>query len=274
MFKTGLLSRAFLTAVLVAGLPAPSPLAQQGQFSDDWCRDQNWGDEREGVCEVRQFTVPLPSGPVTVNAAPNGGINVEGGARSDVRVFARVVATAESESRAREIANLVRINQDAAQLQADGPSGLGRREGWHVSYRLAVPSQASLSLRTVNGGISINAVDGRIDFRTTNGGVKLAGLAGEVTGRTTNGGIDVDLDGATWRGEGLQVETNNGGVRLAIPEHYSARLETSTVNGRLNIDFPVTMQGRLDRSVQADLGAGGPPIRVKTSNGGVRVIRK
>jgi DUF4097 and DUF4098 domain-containing protein YvlB len=104
--------------------------------------------------------------------------------------------------------------------------------------------------------------------------VKLTAVGGNIRGRTSNGGVDVDLDGATWRGEGLDVETSNGGVRLRIPEQYSAHLETGTINGGFSIDFPLTVQGRVEREITADLGAGGPVIRVRTHNGGVKVTKK
>jgi DUF4097 and DUF4098 domain-containing protein YvlB len=117
-------------------------------------------------------------------------------------------------------------------------------------------------------------VDGRIEFTTVNGGVKLSGVSGEVRGRTSNGGVDVDLDGATWMGEGLDVQTSNGGVKLRIPEQYSARLEAGTVNGGISIDFPITLQGRIDREIVTNLGGGGPLIRVRTNNGGVKVTKK
>jgi hypothetical protein len=247
-------------------------VAQQGAGSQDWCRGERWGD-REGVCEVRQYTL-MGAGTLSVDASPNGGIQVQGGARGDVLVEAKVVATADSQQRAREIASGVRVDAAGDKVTAEGPGGLGRREGWHVSYRLAVPNQMSLSLRSSNGGITVNDVEGRIEFRTVNGGVKLSGLAGEVTGRTSNGGVDVDLHGPTWVGAGLDVETSNGGVRLRIPAQYSARLEAGTVNGGFEIDFPVTVQGRVDREITANIGAGGPLIRVRTSNGGVKVTRK
>ncbi len=32
-------------------------------------------------------------------------------------------------------------------------------------------------------------------------------VEGNVRGRTTNGGVDVELDGPSWQGEGLDVET-------------------------------------------------------------------
>jgi DUF4097 and DUF4098 domain-containing protein YvlB len=99
-------------------------------------------------------------------------------------------------------------------------------------------------------------------------------MGGDVDGRTTNGGVTVDLEGATWQGSGLDVQTTNGGVHLAIPAQYSAHLETGTVNGSLKIDFPVTVQGTIGRSLSTDLGSGGPTLRVSTSNGGVKITRK
>ena len=246
--------------------------AQQDWLNEDWCRDQQH-DDRYSSCEVRQQTL-APGGTLTVDASPNGGIRVAGGSRGDILVLARVVATAETESRAREIAGGIQINATSAHVSANGPGGLGRQEGWHVSYRLLVPAQSSLSLQSTNGGITVENVNGRIEFRTVNGGVKLAGLAGEVSGRSSNGGIDVDLGGSTWAGAGVDVQTSNGGVRLRIPEQYSARLEAGTRNGGMHVDFPITVQGRMNREIATNLGAGGPLIRVRTSNGGIRITKK
>jgi DUF4097 and DUF4098 domain-containing protein YvlB len=265
----------FLMAAAAAPLPARE-LPREGQQTgamDDWCRRERGGGDREEYCEVRPFTVTA-AGTLTVDAEPNGGINVEGTARNDVQVWAKVTAQAETMQRARQIADSVRVNATASNVSADGPSGLARREGWSVSYRLSVPMVSSLALRTTNGGISIRDVDGQIEFKTVNGGVKLANLAGDVKGRTSNGGVDVDLEGPSWKGEGLDVETSNGGVHIRIPEQYSAHLETGTVNGGFNIDFPVTVRGRIDRQISADIGAGGAPIKVRTHNGGVKVSKK
>jgi DUF4097 and DUF4098 domain-containing protein YvlB len=71
----------------------------------------------------------------------------------------------------------------------------------------------------------------------------------------------------------MDVSTTNGGVSLSIPENYSAHLETGTVNGRLNVDFPITVQGELKRELSANLGSGGATIRAMTTNGGVRIRR-
>ena len=266
--------QAFIVVAFV-GLAGARGATQQGRVVDDeWCRAERSATEREQACEVREYTIPAGAGRLTVDAAPNGGIQVTGSNRGDIVLQARVTAHGESQQRAREILSGVTIDTAPDSVSAEGPRGLERRENWSVSYRVAVPTQTSLQLKTTNGGISIENVDSRIDFATVNGGVRLAAVAGEVHGRTSNGGVDVDLAGATWQGEGLDVETSNGGVRLRIPEDYSARLDAGTVNGGISVDFPITLQGRIDREISTNLGAGGPLIRVRTHNGGVKVTKK
>ncbi|MDX1530929.1 MAG: DUF4097 family beta strand repeat-containing protein [Rhodothermales bacterium] len=131
----------------------------------------------------------------------------------------------------------------------------------------------ALDLATRNGGIAIDGVTGEVRFRAMNGGVSLVGLGGDVQGRTTNGGLHVVLTGDAWEGRGLDVETVNGGVDVTVPEGYSADFETGTVNGRLRVGFPVTVEGDVGRRITTTLGQGGAPVRVTTTNGGVRIDR-
>ena len=161
-------------------------------------------------------------------------------------------------------------------VYATGPDGNRNREWWSVSYRINVPRKNDLDLRASNGGITIVGVTGNMRFDTTNGGVKLQDIGGRVNGETRNGGLNVLLSGNKWDGEGLDVETSNGGVTLSLPDNYNAELETRTVNGGLNIDFPITVQGELTgrRGLQTTLGSGGPLVRVRTTNGGVKISRR
>jgi hypothetical protein len=260
--------------VLMALLAVPmAAAAQQRGGDDDWCRNEQSSDDRGRACVVREFKVPATAGTLSV-AGTNGGISVEGEARGDVRILARISANAETDARARELVAAVQLNPTLDQVEATGPQ-THNREGWSVSYRLYAPRALNMNLRTTNGGISIREIDSKVDFRTTNGGVKLTGVNGDIKGQTTNGGVDIDLDGTFWSGEGLDVETTNGGVKVTLPDNYSARFEASTDNGGLNVDIPgVTQQDRRRRNVSTQIGSGGAPIRVRTTNGGVRLTRK
>jgi hypothetical protein len=261
-------------------LLASMPVTLSGQVAGDpnheWCDSDYRGNrDQERFCEVREFTLRAGGGVITVDGGPNGGIDVQGWDRSEIHILAKVQAW---DRRGGEPEVIVRdiVVETGSVIRADGPRMRGSwNPGWSVSYRLMVPNRSSLDLETVNGGIDITDVYGSIDFRAVNGGIDLVGVGGDVRGRTTNGGIDVDLEGAQWDGAGLDVETTNGGVVLSVPRDFRANLTTGTVNGGLNIDFPITIQGRINRRrITTELNGGGPTIRAVTTNGGVTVRRR
>jgi hypothetical protein len=247
--------------------------AQVGSDADP-CRDNNRGDrDYERHCEVREST--MPAGALNVDAGQNGGISIEAWDRNEIRVRAVVQASAREAADARNLAGQVQVQAAGGRVYATGPQ-TDRREWWSVSYRINVPRQNDLDLRASNGGITIVGVSGNMRFDTVNGGVRLQDVGGRVNGGTRNGGLNVALSGNRWEGEGLDVETSNGGVTLAIPDGYNAELETRTVNGGLRIDFPITVQGELtsQRGITTTLGSGGPLIRARTTNGGVKINRR
>jgi Putative adhesin len=259
---SGILAALAVTAT-VAQAPIPSMRCEDG-----WKR---WSNGGERVCEIREMTVPA-TGSLSVDGEQNGGVHVTGSDRKDVLVRAMVQAWGDDEEAARKLASEVVVHTDAG-IRAEGPDRDGRGHGWSVSYEILTPRNTDLKLETTNGGIAIEDVRGDLDLSTTNGGLTLNSVAGNVHGRATNGGVDVRLTGDTWDGEALDVQTTNGGVTLNVPGDYSARLEAGTTNGGIRIDFPVTVQGRIGRELSTTLGKGGPLVRVKTTNGGVRVAK-
>jgi len=45
------------------------------------------------------------------------------------------------------------------------------------------------------------------------------------------------------------------------------------VNGGISVDFPVTVQGKIERNLSVDLNGGGPTVHTETINGGVEITR-
>lgn len=237
------------------------------------CSDnQNWGDrDRANTCEIREHTI-ADTGRLTVDSATNGGIRVIGSDRSNVLVRARVQANAMTPEEAKALAAQVRVQATPGNVRADGPESI-RDRNWSVSYEILVPRRSGLDLKAHNGGISISDVEGQISFSTQNGGVTLSRLGGDVRGRTVNGGLRVELNGNTWHGNQLDVQTTNGGIHVKVPDGYSARFETGTVNGRLHSDLPGAniVKDRRHRNVSVTFGSGGPLVRLMTTNGGIHL---
>lgn len=254
--------------LLISALPLA---AQTPSLNCDENRFRN--NDQFTHCEMREQTLASP-GRLLVDGQTNGGITVKGWDRGDVLVRAQVQAQAPSDGEARALAAQVIVHASGSSIAADGPSGLSGRH-WSVTYEIFTPRRTDLNLSAHNGGISISGVAGTIEFKTQNGGVHLAKVAGDVRGRTQNGGVHVELDGARWEGNGLDVQSQNGGVNIVLPSNYSAHLETSTVNGAVRSEHPeVVLSERRQTSLSANIGGGGATLKVVTTNGGVHIARQ
>ncbi len=237
---------------------------------DSWC-DEVWNNSRKSACEVRKMDIEEEWNSIHVDASPNGGITIEGWEKKSIRIEARLQAKAASREEASEILSDIDIETKNKTINAIGPKFYTSGKSWTVSYRIMVPENMDLELGALNGGISIDNVHGQIDTKTVNGGIKLERVSGDVDAHTTNGGITAKLDGDQWRGKGLDLQTTNGGIRLSIPENYSAELEAGTVNGGMKIDFPIKVQGWIEKNIETTLGEGGAAIRARTTNGSVSI---
>jgi DUF4097 and DUF4098 domain-containing protein YvlB len=253
------------------------PLAAGAQNED---RAQNWHKnceyrgnyDRAHFCELRNFTL-RPGGKISVDGHENGGVSFFGWDRNEVKVVAMIQTNADDDNQAEALAKQIRINTDGGQISAEGPSSVSRK-WWSVSYEIYVPRRSNLEAVTRNGGVSAADVEGELDLHATNGGIRVENVAGDVHGETTNGGVTASLTGNSWRGKGLDLQTTNGGINLTIPRGYNANLETGTTNGGMRVDFPITVRGMIGRRIQTQLGTGGPPVRVMTTNGGVRISER
>jgi hypothetical protein len=277
-------STVFRPLVALVLLASSSVLhAQSREENDaDWldhCRNGNNrysdNDDRGRACEVRDVPVRLSGRSIAIDGRQNGGIRVTGWNGDQVKVTARIQAQDRTDAGAKSLLERIRVTADGRRVSADGPSMDGDYgQSWSVSYIVFVPRRFDLDLEAHNGGLSVADVSGKLELGTTNGSVALENVGGDVHARTQNGSLNVRLAGSRWDGAGLNAETQNGSVRLMVPDNYSAQLETGTVNGRINTDIPITVKGNISRRMNFAIGGGGPTIRAITTNGSVTIARR
>lgn len=242
------------------------------EISSGFCSNYNYssGDNKVSFKETREMTVRAGS-LLNVDGGQNGGVKVRGENRADILVRACVQTQGTTDEAAQALAKNIRI-ETSPTVRAENSGG---ETSWAVSYEILVPRSTNLKLTTHNGGIAINGVEGTMEFDAINGGISLSDVAGDVKGRTKNGGVNVILSGSSWRGAGLDVETTNGGVHLTLPDGYAANVQTKTVNGGFNSDISQLSVERKERNfganINTNLNGGGAPIRVVTTNGGVKI---
>jgi hypothetical protein len=268
-----------LVVLLLAATTLAAQSSRSSESDAEWlerCRNGSYGNRWDGghACEVREVAVRRDVRSLSVDGSENGGVSVTAWDRDSVHVSARIQTSAGTQAEAERLLRDVRVETTGGTIRSAGPSGATSRRGWSVSFDVYVPRQMDLDLRTRNGGVRVQDVVGRMTLETENGGIALRGAGGDVRAHAQNGGLSVQLTGTRWEGAGLDAETENGGVRLVIPERYSARLETGTVNGGIKTDFPITLSGNISRRISLALGSGGAPVRVRTTNGGVILERE
>jgi hypothetical protein len=250
-------------------------------FAGNWEKvdDSSWCNEKfafftDSVCEVRKININETWDKIKVDANPNGSVKVEGWEKDSIMIEARVQANAKSKKKAEAIISEIEIDAESGRIHADGPTGFNTNQYWSVSYHIMAPVKSNLYLSSVNGGISINNINGEINANSVNGGIELVKISGDVEVTAVNGGIRAELDGDRWQGKGIKASTTNGGIRFVVPEKYSADLKVGTVNGGIHIDFPVTIKGWITKNIETKLGEGGATIKLNTVNGGVSIEKK
>lgn len=229
------------------------------------CND-DWADDLDVYCAVRELPYTLDGKPIAFDGGENGGMDVRGWDRSTVRVIYRVRARARLADRAKEIVESIDVTRSGGKVRPQGPP-MTRRESWSVEFKVWVPRSSNLWMRTLNGPLGVSNVRGTMELATTNGPLSLVDLGGAVQAHTDNGPLHVALEGTRWQGAGLDASTNNGPVNLAIPDDYSAHLETGTINGPSSIDYTLNLRSLRRGHLIVTLGSGGPPVRVVTDNG-------
>lgn len=241
----------------------------------------------------------------------DGSIHIEGGATDECRLTATIVAHAETEERAQELAEQidVRLEPSAGGLAVvvDKPTLRNARYG--VSLAGTVPTRTSLTLVTSDGSVHLANIEGAVDAKTSDGSIRADGIKGDTKLKTSDGSIDC----SRIEGETLDLHTSDGGIRcedirvarlscrtsdgsvhiecaadsprvmeatvttsdgsitFAAPPGLSAVVDASVSDGSIHTSLPITVQGRVGKSLLGTVGAGEGRITLRTHDGSITI---
>lgn len=177
-----------------------------------------------------------------------------------------------------------------------------------LRIEVSMPREADLEIRTGDGSVAISDLSGRLGVRTGDGSISLRDVHGAMHLVTGDGGIDgAGLVGALYGSaqdghirvsgrfealelgagdgrvtaeaepgsviqDGWSIHTGDGAVLLRLPPGLKADLEAQTGDGRISVNIPVEFTGDWSRShLRGRMNGGGPPLRLHTGDGGIRV---
>ena len=143
-----------------------------------------------------------------------------------------------------------------------------------VDFEVRLPKGVNVGAWSVNGEVTVDGATGEVEAGSVNGGVDASSSGGPVQASSVNGTVHARM-GRVGANEDLDFSSVNGNVIAEFGEDIDAQVELSTVNGRFQTDWPVTITGRVDpRHLRATIGKGGRRIRLSTVNGNVELRKR
>jgi DUF4097 and DUF4098 domain-containing protein YvlB len=144
--------------------------------------------------------------------------------------------------------------------------------GWrnaHVDYELHLPALAQARLETCNGKVLAIGLGNSISCDAVNGSIELRDVFGPVRATTVNGSVRVVFRGHL---RDSHVETVNGSVDVAFDRQSSIRYILETVNGRIEGDFDLAVEGKYGpKEARGTYNGGAETLRCETVNGSIRL---
>jgi hypothetical protein len=257
----------FLAALLgVAcggGLPqalASDPSAAIGaQGPDD---DQDF-KERD---EIRKSVDLAPGSRVEVTGI-NGTVSAETTSGNTAEIYVvRSARTRDALSHRR-----VFIEEGAGYLKIRGEEEHGRTPDVRQRVVLKLPRTIDLTVRGINGRVTVGEIDGMVTVSGINGAVDVAHAMSTSDISGINGRVRIAL--VRLNSDGMSISGVNGKVELRFAEAVNADISVTGINGSVfNESGSITVIGKMTpSSFRGRIGSGGPLIRVSGVNGNVEL---
>lgn len=211
----------------------------------------------------------------------NGKIDVQPSTGNAVEVVAEKSASGMSIEAAKEALSGINIEETASASEIRIVTRMSRMGGGFFSggnqsvhYMVKIPVAAEATFSTINGGVQVHGLKGRVTAEATNGGIKASDISGPIDASTTNGGVEVDL--ADVPESGVKLGCVNGGIELKLPATAKANISAHVANGGINASGlqMETIGESSRRRLEARLNGGGPHIELSGTNGGIRIASR
>jgi hypothetical protein len=156
-----------------------------------------------------------------------------------------------------------------------------------------------LTLSTGDGSVTVDGAEGTLDLDTGDGGVSVTGKLGAVKVHTGDGAVVLRAEHGTTMTESWEITTGDGGVTMYLPREFGAELDAYTGDGGIRNDLDLGPAGTNDvaleksdsepeeseraarragrsersdrRTLRGRIGPGGPPLRIRTGDGAIRL---
>jgi DUF4097 and DUF4098 domain-containing protein YvlB len=138
-----------------------------------------------------------------------------------------------------------------------------------VDYEIALPANIVARFQTSNGHVQAKGMGAAVSADAVNGSIEVMDVFGPVKATTVNGSLRIAFRGPLKQ---THLETVNGSVDVAFARASSIRYNLATVNGRIEGDIDLAVEGKHGpKEARGSYNGGTETLRCETVNGSIRL---
>jgi len=211
----------------------------------------------------------------TLDVSTNvGTVKIDPTDSDEIHVVAGITVKAKTEEEAEMLVQDVRIVAEPSGrklvIKADKPSGFGRNQ-LAVGFTISAPARLAIQCSTNVGDIHLSGFAGRVTAKTDVGSIRCSDIRSETDVHTNVGDIALAYAAAAPADVQTSAATNVGDIEFTGPTDISATLDAHVNVGSITTDRPLTVTGKIEKSVRATLGQADGKITLRTNVGSVRI---
>jgi len=132
--------------------------------------------------------------------------------------------------------------------------------------------KGNMELESGDGHQEIESVDGSLRAHTGDGHIRASGRFDTLDLNTGDGHIETRAMAGSTMASSWSLRTGDGSVTLQLPDNFAADVDLHTSDGHINVDMPVTVEGRIgDKNIHGKMNGGGNLLTVHTGDGSIRI---
>ncbi len=125
---------------------------------------------------------------------------------------------------------------------------------------------------TSGGGIEVERARGKIDLETSGGGIRVAEVMGTIRASTSGGSVTATLSEQPQ--DNCRLTTSGGSVTVYLADDVAVDLDASGGGEKVRCDFDLDGAVKTRTSLAGRINGGGPELYLRSSGGGVLVVRR
>lgn len=139
--------------------------------------------------------------------------------------------------------------------------------------RLSDVTAASLTTSTSDGSITLENVRAdTADVRTTDGAIRwYNAMAARADCHSSDGAIHIEYAPDAPKALNISATASDGSITLVTPPGLSAAIDAGTNDGSIHTDLPVTIRGKVGKSLHGTIGDGEGKVYLRTLNGSITI---